>query len=117
MSLARQSALALVSAGVVACAFMAGEARAQQQAGSVDSHTLEEIIVTARRREESVQDVPIAITAFGGEELEHRGIEAIQNLNAAAPNVSIQGGSANAESQGSFVVRGIPGVATYIDGI
>jgi iron complex outermembrane receptor protein len=117
MSLARQSALTLVFAGVVACVFTMGEVRAQQQAGSVDGRTLEEIIVTARRREESVQDVPIAITAFGGEELEHRGIESIQNLNAAAPNVSIQGGGANAESQGSFVVRGIPGVATYIDGI
>jgi iron complex outermembrane recepter protein len=117
MSLARQSALTLVIAGVVPCGFTTGEAGAQQQAASVDGRTLEEIIVTARRREESVQDVPIAITAFGGKELEHRGIEAIQNLNAAAPNVSIQGGGANAESQGSFVVRGIPGVATYIDGI
>jgi iron complex outermembrane receptor protein len=117
MSLARQSAVTLVFAGIVACAFTTAEVRAQQQAGSIDGRTLEEIIVTARRREESVQDVPIAITAFGGKELEHRGIEAIQNLNAAAPNVSIQGGGANAESQGSFVVRGIPGVATYIDGI
>jgi iron complex outermembrane receptor protein len=117
MSLARQSALTLVFAGVVVPAFTMEEARAQQQEGSVEGPTVDEIIVTARRREEGVQEVPIAITAFPGEELEHRGIEAIQNLNAAAPNVSILGGGANAESQGSFVVRGIPGVATYIDGI
>jgi iron complex outermembrane recepter protein len=117
MSLARQSALTLVFAGVVACAFKSEEVRAQQQAASADGRALDEIIVTARRREERVQDVPIAITALRGEELEHRGIESIQNLNAAAPNVSIQGGGANAESQGSFIVRGIPGVATYIDGI
>jgi iron complex outermembrane recepter protein len=117
MSVARQFALTLVVGGVVACTFTTREVRAQEPASTVDGHTLEEVIVTARRREESVQDVPIAITAFGGEELAHRGIEAIQNLNATAPNVSIEGGGANAESQGSFVVRGIPGVATYIDGI
>ena len=115
--LARQPALALVLAGVIAAVCITGDAQAQQEAGSADRGTLEEITVTARRRDESLQEVPIAITAFGGEELEQRGIEAIQNLNAAAPNVSIQGGGANAESQGSFVVRGIPGVATYIDGI
>ena len=117
MSLARQSALTLAFAGVVACAFTTGEVRRNSERARSTAARSKRSSVTARRREESVQDVPIAITAFGGEELEHRGIEAIQNLNAAAPNVSIQGGGANAEYQGSFVVRGIPGVATYIDGI
>ena len=79
--------------------------------------TLEEVVVTARRREESLQDVPVAISAFGDAELEARGIDELGQLNAVAPNVSLYGGMATADSQGSFRMRGIPGVATYVDGV
>ncbi|HEY8518887.1 MAG TPA: TonB-dependent receptor [Gammaproteobacteria bacterium] len=78
---------------------------------------LEEITVTARRREESLQDVPVAISAYGEFELEQRGIDELGQLNAVAPNVSLYGGMATADSQGSFRMRGIPGVATYVDGV
>src|SRR5690606_10425467 len=78
---------------------------------------LEEVVVTARRREESLQDVPVAISAFGEAELEARGVDELGQLNAVAPNVSLYGGMATADSQGSFRMRGIPGVATYVDGV
>ena len=52
---------------------------------------LEEIIVSARRREESLQTVPLAITAFTGEALEARGVDMVGNMNAMAPNLSVQG--------------------------
>lgn len=78
---------------------------------------LEEVVVTARRREESLQEVPVAISAFGEAELESRGIDELGQLNAVAPNVSLRGGMATAGSQGSFRVRGVPGVATYVDGV
>jgi iron complex outermembrane receptor protein len=79
---------------------------------------LEEIIVSARRREESLQTVPLAITAFTGEALEARGVDMVGNMNAMAPNLSVQGqaGRTN-ESEASFRVRGVPGVAVYVDGI
>jgi iron complex outermembrane receptor protein len=86
------------------------------QAGASDA--LDEIVVTARRREESLQVVPLAITAFSGEQLEAAGVEMIGNLNAMAPNLSVQGGSGRGiESSASFRVRGMPGVAVYVDGI
>ena len=79
---------------------------------------LEEIVVTARRREENLQVVPLAITAFTGEHLEAAGIEMIGNMNAVAPNLSVQGGGGRGiESSASFRIRGMPGVAVYVDGI
>src|SRR5262245_3951557 len=76
-----------------------------QQAGA-DSG-LEEIVVSARRREESLQTVPLAITAFSGESLEARGIDMVGSMNAMAPNLSVQGGSGREiESSASFRIRG-----------
>jgi iron complex outermembrane receptor protein len=101
----------LVAAGMIA-PLAVPEARAQQQAG------LDEIVVSARRREENVQDIPLAITAISGNQLEASGVVEMQNLNAMVPNLSVQGGSGRGiESQATFRVRGMPGVAVYVDGI
>ena len=81
-------------------------------------NALEEVVVTARRREESLQVVPLAITAFTGAELEAAGVEMVGNMNAKAPNLSVQGGAGRGiESSATFRVRGVPGVAVYVDGI
>src|SRR5690606_17739362 len=87
------------------------------QEGPAARGAVEEVVVTARRREESLQEVPVAISAFGEAELQARGIEQLGELNAVAPNVSLRGGMATAAAQGSFRVRGVPGVATYVDGV
>jgi outer membrane receptor protein involved in Fe transport len=80
--------------------------------------TLEEVVVTARRRDESLQTIPIAVTAFTGDELEMRGVETVGSMNAMAPNLSVQGGAGRGiESQANFRIRGMPGVAVYVDGI
>jgi iron complex outermembrane recepter protein len=79
---------------------------------------LEEIVVTATRREQNLQEVPVSIVAVTGEGLELRGLQNVENLNATIPNLSVMG---QAGGQGtaitSFRVRGIPNVGTYIDGI
>lgn len=108
-------ALGLVPAAVLAAlAVPQGAAIAQEDGISA----LEEVVVTARRREESLQTVPLAITAFSGEQLEAAGIEMIGNMNAVAPNLSVQGGTGRGvESQANFTIRGMPGVAVYVDGI
>ena len=76
-----------------------------------------EIIVTARMREEFIQDVPISITAFDSQSIEQRSIENVLDLNVLLPNVNIRGGGTSGRSSGQFVIRGIPGVARYIDGV
>ena len=78
---------------------------------------LEEIVVTARRREENLQQVPVAITALGAEDLEIRSIENIKDLQMLLPNVDIRGGGTTAGAGGLFAIRGIPGVARYIDDV
>lgn len=89
------------------------QAGAQQPGADV----LEEILVTARRREESLQEVPISVVAMGGEDLAVRGLEQIEDLSARVPNVSLIGGGATGDAGASFVMRGVPGVGTYIDGV
>ena len=60
---------------VIPPAFLAATSAAAQTAG------LEEIVVTARKREESIQDVPLSITAFTGEELERGGYADLEDIS------------------------------------
>jgi iron complex outermembrane recepter protein len=105
-----------------------GQVRAQSAAGGptaapADDATIGEITVTARRREESLQDVPIAVTAISGDALEQRQIYSVKDIAAYSPGLNI-----NSDSAGrSFVsIRGIgttlintvqPGVGIFLDGI
>ncbi|MCC7413201.1 MAG: TonB-dependent receptor [Gammaproteobacteria bacterium] len=90
---------------------------------------LEEIVVTARKREESLQETPLAVTAFTATDLEARGLTDLMQVGSFAPNVVMatgQGGSGGG-SNGQVYIRGIgqldflfttdPGVAIYIDGV
>ena len=73
-------------AAAVAAALAGGPALAQEQ-------TLEEIVVTAQKREQNVQDVPIAISAFSGDMLQSKSIGDIGALTRFAPNVNLDTGS------------------------
>ncbi len=87
-----------------------------QQAGAAAPGGLEEIIVTASRREQNLQDVPIAIVAYTGEMLERQSIENMEGLKAVVPNLVVAGNLGGTDTA-SFTIRGIPNVGTYIDGI
>lgn len=78
---------------------------------------IEEVIVTARRREENLQEVPVAITAISSEDLELRSIENIEDLQVMLPNVDIRGQGRQGGAGGNFTVRGVGGVARYLDGV
>ncbi|MBV1878446.1 MAG: TonB-dependent receptor [Pseudomonadales bacterium] len=93
---------------------------------TAESRRMEEVIVTATKREESVQDVPIAISAFLGEDLENRGVQDLYGLQEVSPSISVY--SSNSESNGGTIrIRGVgttgnnPGleaaVGTFIDGV
>ncbi|HEX6997168.1 MAG TPA: TonB-dependent receptor [Gammaproteobacteria bacterium] len=77
---------------------------------------LEEIVVTATRRELSLQDVPLAVVAISAESMERQGIENMEDLNAVVPNVVIAGNN-NGTDTAQFTMRGIPNVGVYVDGI
>ena len=108
-----RSVFGICALTALALSIPANQAGAQQPGADV----LEEILVTARRREESLQEVPISVVAMGGEDLEVRGLEQIEDLSARVPNVSLIGGGATGDVGSSFVMRGVPGVGTYIDGV
>ena len=94
-----------------------------------DQQTLEEIVVTAQKREQNVQDVPIAISAFSGDMLQSKSIGDIGALTRFAPNVNLDTGSpfSGDTSVLSASIRGIgqddfafnldPGVGVYLDGV
>ena len=94
-----------------------------------DSAQLEELVVTARRREESLQDTPIAVSAYSGERLEDLGITMITRLQDLTPNMVFQNTPTNSGVGSNAVVfiRGVgqkdfapttdPGVGIYVDGV
>ena len=55
---------------------------------------VEEVVVTARRREESLQEVPDAVTAFTAANIENYGIESYEDFLALVPNLSFRAGNA-----------------------
>ncbi len=67
---------------------------------------LEEILVTAQKREQSLKDVPISIVALGASELENRGIDSLENLGMAVPGVAVFDGGI----QRSVAIRGVNNV-------
>jgi iron complex outermembrane receptor protein len=66
---------------------------------------LEEIVVTARKREETAQDVPVVVTALSAAEIERRGIASIEDISAAVPGLSLQ--SSGNPTQNVLNLRGI----------
>ena len=90
---------------------------------------LEEIVVTAQKREESLQDTPVAVSAFTAAAIEAKGIEDISEVASFTPNLVFDTTSPiSGLSSGAVVfIRGIgntdfslttdPGVGTYVDGV
>jgi iron complex outermembrane receptor protein len=76
---------------------------------------LEEIVVTATRREQNLQETPISIVAITGENLELQGLDSLEDVGNDIPNLNIQGGAFTTGTQ--FRIRGLPGVGVYIDGV
>ncbi|MEH6589683.1 MAG: TonB-dependent receptor [Halioglobus sp.] len=85
---------------------------------------LEEVIVTAQKRAESMQDVPIAVTAVSGAKIDSAGIQGLEDLSSYIPNMSINTQAGG--SPGNIVIRGVgsgnnaafeQSVGMFIDGV
>src|SRR2546423_1833092 len=116
---------AILSASSTAIVFAAPADTATSTAAGVE---LQEVIVTAQRRAESIQDVPITIQAITGEQLGQLAVTTFDDVIKLLPNVTF---SANGPGQGNIYMRGLsvgfagsqssasinpfPNVATYLD--
>ncbi len=118
--------IALFVANTFTAGLNTSYAQTPQNGQSAQSKLLEEVVVTARKREESVMDVPIAVTAFNSGQLEILKVRDIQSLSVGLPNVAFDDigttrGVANFSIRGLGVNSSIPSidptVGTFIDGV
>ena len=120
----------VVVGGVALIGTSGQRALAQQAAGAPsDAGTLESIVVTARRRVESLQDTPVAVTALSADALEQQQIVSTTDLDKVAPNLQFHsyGTLTGNNSAAQVFIRGIgqsdatpavdPGVGVYIDDV
>lgn len=101
-------------------------AQTAKQEPEAEAQGLEEIIVTARKRSESMQSVPVAVTAFTQEALERSAARDLQDIQGLAPNLTI-GRGGGLPNNGAFYIRGVgtqevertvdPAVGVVLDGI
>jgi iron complex outermembrane receptor protein len=90
------------------------------------AQTLDEIVVTAERRETSLQQTPISIAAFTAETMELKGLETIEDVATFTPNLDIKGSRGNGNISPTYQIRGLSSgggaggersTAMYIDGV
>lgn len=103
-----------------------GPALAQEAPSTASATTLDSIKVTARKREETLQEVPVAVTAFTAEALDKMNVQDISDLDGQVPNLTIYA-ARGASSTVTAYIRGIgqsdptwgadPGVGIYLDDV
>lgn len=109
--------LSIASTPVVA----AGEAGASNAAADETPYAFQEIVVTARRREENMQTVPIAITAVTDETLRANNIQTFGELQYLVPSLSTSSATTrdalnvSIRGQGLNSATGLPGVIAYLN--
>lgn len=118
--------LSLAIAAALACVAAGAPAQAQEVPAREEARRLDEVTVSARRREESAQDVPVAVTAFSREDLVELQADSIEDLQGSVPNLNIVQGRGSSGSVNVFI-RGIgqpdalqsfdPGVGMYVDDV
>jgi outer membrane receptor protein involved in Fe transport len=115
-----------VSAAVVgACAFGLAGAASAQDAAQDGPQTIDDIIVTAQKREQNLQDVPIVVTSLSAETLQDAGVRDIKDLQILTPGMTVT--STSSEASTTARIRGVgtvgdnPGlessVGVVIDGV
>jgi iron complex outermembrane receptor protein len=103
-----------------------GQSTGSPTASASDSGKVPEIIVTAQRRSESLQNTPVAVTAITGDALAARHIDDVSNISAVTPSVNFQSTN-NAQASANLEIRGIGtvgnnrafegSVGVFVDGV
>ncbi|MEM9529426.1 MAG: TonB-dependent receptor [Pseudomonadota bacterium] len=118
-----------LSAALVMAGALSAPATAQESEGGALSSLLEEVVVTARKRQESQQDIPVAVSAFTGASLDVRGIVNVSEIGRITPNMNYQNNpvAGGSSSVATVYIRGIGqrdflgtidnGVGFYVDDV
>ena len=96
----------------------------QVRADEEEARTLEEVIITAQKREQTLQEVPVTVSAFSGSFIEDAGVKDIRDIAGLTPNLSIK---SRGETESTVFIRGIgslapgigadPAVGIFVDGM
>ena len=114
-----------LAAGVALVSAYAGLVNAEEAAGA-RSTVIEEVVVTARKREESLQEVPVAVSAFDEDQLESQSIQEFIDVEGQIPGVMIQQTqhdpsmawvSIRGQQQADFLLTNDSSVGAYLDNI
>jgi len=105
---------------------LSAQAQAQESTPGSSASTLDAVKVTARKREETLQDVPVAVTAFTPDVLDRLNISDLGDIGAQVPNLTIYAARGSTSTITAYI-RGIgqsdplwgvdPGVGVYIDDV
>jgi outer membrane receptor protein involved in Fe transport len=112
---------------VTVASIIASTASAQQAADATSAQAtevvLEEVIVTARKREESLQDVPLTVTAITADTINELNLKGIEDLGRFTPGFSYSSafgraaGSERPALRGQATILGAPVVSFFVDGV
>ena len=116
-----------VAAGVVLVCVQAGSIQAEEAAGA-RSEPIEEVLVTARKREENLQEVPVAVSAFTGDQMKNSGIDQFSDITQFTPGLIVQQQSTysnttldnltmRGQSGAGTQISNDPAVGVYVDGV
>src|SRR5690606_22896730 len=99
------SVLATAPGAVLAEDALSASPEPYANAGGRAGGFIDEVVITARKREESLIDVPVAVTAFGARDIERYGAADLTKIGQMAPQVSIN--KASGSAGGFLTIRGI----------
>jgi iron complex outermembrane receptor protein len=123
----RSFCIALTLGGLfISATSLAADAGTAAAPGGADTGTIQEIVVTARRFAEDLQNVPIAVTALSAATIQTQDVTNLQDLNSFVPNMKIAADRATSSTINVYI-RGVgqsdplwgfdPGVGVYIDDV
>jgi len=123
----RPGSMLIMSTAIIAFAVPATAQEAPLDAAQVNSGGISDIVVTARRRTENIQNVPLSVTGISSDTLAQRNITSIERLDGLAPSLAIRTAAGPTTSGIKVNIRGIGGsdatgtsdypIATYVDGV
>ncbi len=96
------------------CIAVPGHAQQMDETDSAEAEVGNTIIVTATRREQSLQEVPVAVTALSGEVLDNTGVASVETLTAIAPSVTFT--QSTNDQNNSINIRGV-GTSVFSQGV